>query len=170
MPSCVGDFCDAGSRSSFYIIDEERGFKEFESQEDAEYAHAVQSKLAEHSLAPRVLSAVGKIRYRHNLKLSDWGYMSEVAEMMCCGGNEGCENCEYVAEAKSYLIERLCKKINDLGFEFMDAHVGNIGYVLRKGKDVLVCIDCGKESVYDDTTIDEYEECDCEACKAFRNQ
>ena len=35
-------FADAGSRSSFYVIDETRGFKEFESCEQAEYARNVQ--------------------------------------------------------------------------------------------------------------------------------
>lgn len=151
MSACVGRYNNCGSRASFYVIDDERGFKEFETEEDAQYAHYVQNKLADNNLAPRVLSDIGKIRFRQDMVLSNWGYITEIAEMMCCGGNEGCEYCEDIYDSKYKQVHRLTSKIYDLGMEFMDAHVGNVGYVKRNGKKVLVCIDCGKESVYDDT-------------------
>jgi hypothetical protein len=170
----VADYENCGSRSAFYVIDDKRGFKDFESQEDAEYAHYVQSKLAEHNLAPKVLSAVGKIRYRSDMELSPWGYITEIAEMIGCGGNECCcGECEgdltFIYNDK---IARLSKKIDHLGLEFMDAHIGNVGYVIRNGRRKLVCIDCGMESVYDpdadDNPIDDY--CGCEQCKARKYQ
>lgn len=174
MSACVGVYDNNGSRSTFYVIDSERGFKDFESKEDAEYAHDVQSKLSAFNLAPRVLSDIGKIRHRDNLELSGWGYITEIAEMIGCGGNDcSCGECDDIFDTKRRHVKRLCEKIYSLGFEFMDAHIGNVGYVRRNGKRVLVCIDCGSESVYDPDLDDNYFEndgCDCEQCKAMRNQ
>ena len=172
MSVCVGQYGNCGSRSSFYVIDDKRGFKEFDNKDAAEYAHCVQSKLSMHNLAPLVLSDIGKIRYRHDMVLSGWGYITEIAEMICCGGNDGCEDCEYEDEKIHKKKLRLCAKIYDMGLEFMDAHVGNVGYVIRRGKKVLVCVDCGEESVYDvDESYDnEEDECDCPACRKEREQ
>lgn len=171
MSACVGRYNNCGSRASFYVIDDERGFKEFENKEDAEHAHYIQSKLAMHNLAPLVFSDIGKIRYRANMILSGWGYITEIAEMMCCGGNEGCEYCEDIYDSKSKQVHKLTSKIYDLGMDFMDAHVGNVGYVVRKGKKVLVCIDCGRESVYDPDMDDNYSGgCSCEHCKLMRGE
>ena len=168
MSVCVGRFGNCGSRSAFYVIDDKRGFKEFETREDAEYAHRVQSKLSMNNLAPLVLSDIGKIRYRVDMELSGWGYITEIAEMIGCGGNDcECGECEDIFDTKYRQVNRLVDKIADMGLEFMDAHVGNVGYVIRRGKRVLVCIDCGEESVYD-IDLDYYEEedyCGCELCK-----
>lgn len=172
--SIIADYGNCGSRSAFYVIDNERGFKDFESQEDAEYAHYVQSKLASYNLAPKVLSDIGKIRYKHDMELSPWGYITEIAEMIGCGGNECvCGECEGdLTFMYSNKIARLVTKIEKLDMEFMDAHIGNVGYVKRNGKKVLVCIDCGQESVYDpdadDNPVDDY--CGCEMCKQRKYQ
>lgn len=173
MAVCVGKYDNCGSRSSFYVIDNERGFKDFDDKESAEYAHAVQSKLAEHNLAPKVLSDIGKIRHKTDMSLSGWGYITEIAEVIGCGGNScSCGECDsdltFMYENK---ISKLVRKIEGIGIEFMDAHIGNVGYIRRKGKKVLVCIDCGSESVYDpdieDSDDDDYS-CDCEHCKQMR--
>ncbi len=158
MGVCVGDYENCGSRAAFYILDGERGFKEFETEEDAQYAHYVQTKLAYNNLAPRVLSDIGKIRFRHDMQLSGWGYITEIAEVIGCGGNDcSCGECEDIFDSMSRQRNRLVNKIYDLGLEFMDAHVGNVGYVKRNGKKVLVCIDCGQESVYDDNIAEDTE-------------
>ena len=173
MSVCVGKYNSCGSRASFYMIDDKRGFKEFEDSEQAEYAHYVQSKLAMHNLAPLVLSDIGKIRYRHDMELSGWGYITEIAEVIGCGGNDcDCGECEDIFDNMSRQRNRLVNKIANLGLEFMDAHVGNVGYVKRNGKKVLVCIDCGQESLYDPDVDDNYLEndCGCELCKARRYQ
>jgi hypothetical protein len=175
MGVCVGDYENCGSRAAFYILDGERGFKEFETEEDAQYAHYVQSKLSQYNLAPKVLSDIGKIRFRHDMVLSNWGYITEIAEVIGCGGNDcSCGECEDIFDnkTKSNQLTRLLNKIEDLGLEFMDAHVGNVGYVKRNGKKVLVCIDCGQESVYDPDVDDNYleDDCGCEQCKARRYQ
>lgn len=158
MSACVGVYDNNGSRSTFYVIDNERGFKDFESKEDAEYAHYVQSKLAACNLAPKVLSDIGKIRHRHSLELSEWGYITEIAEIIGCGGNDCCcGECECdLTFMYQKQITRLVRKIEKLDIEFMDAHIGNVGYVKRNGKKVLVCIDCGRESVYDPDADDNY--------------
>lgn len=169
----VGNYENCGSRSTFYIIDNERGFKDFDDKEDAEYAHCVQSKLASCNLAPKVLSDVGKIRHRSDMSLSGWGYITEIAETIGCGGNDcSCGECdEYLSDKYESKIGRLVSKIDNLlGLEFMDAHIGNVGYVRRNGKKVLVCIDCGRESIYDADVDDNDFDCGCEVCKQMRLQ
>lgn len=161
MNSCIGKYNSCGSRTAFYVIDDKRGFKDFESIGHAEYAHSVQSELSIHNLAPFVLSSVGQIRLGEDMELSGYGYITEIAEMICCGGNDGCDNCEDEDVKISKKKDRLCKKMYAAGFEFMDAHVGNVGYVRRKGKKVLVCIDCGEESVYSTELYSEFDEDYC---------
>jgi len=172
MSVCVGKYSSSGSRAGFYVIDDNRGFKEFENKGEAEYAYHVQSKLAEYNLAPFVLSKVGKIRYSNDMQLSEWGYITEIATMLCCGGNNGCGVCADIYEKNLGKVRRLCNKINHMGLDFIDAHVGNVGYVTRKGRQVLVCIDCGSESVYDEYVDGDYleDDCGCELCKARKYQ
>ena len=149
----VGWYESEGSMGAFYVIDYERGFKEFIDKEEAEYAHGVQSMLSKFDLAPYVYSEVGMIRCS-NGELSSWGYITEIAEIIGCGGNE----CQYDDEAEcdchttkyNKRIEKLCHKISDtgIGVEFVDSHIGNVGFVRRRGRKVLVCIDFGSESVH----------------------
>jgi len=168
-------FADAGSRSTFFIIDEARGFKEFESKSQAEYAHKVQSKLAQYNLAPKVYSEVGRIRIGKEKELTQWGFMTEIAQMLGCGGNDcDCGECDDVYEEKYPAIMRLHKKLEKIGAYFGDDHMGIIGFVRRRGRNVLVCIDTGEESVrdeefyvdYDDD--DEYAGCNCTHCRNIR--
>lgn len=144
-------FAAKGSMAMFYIIDRTRGFKQFNSKDEAEYAREVQCVLSQYTLAPMVLSEVGKIRRKRTKTLSNWGYMTEVATMVCCGGNEGCEYCTDAEDALSDDIEKLCNNIYDLtGFDFIDSHVGNIGFVKRNKESILVCVDTGRESVHNE--------------------
>jgi hypothetical protein len=171
----VGSYDNCGSRSAFYVIDNKRGFKEFGDKEEAEYAHAVQSKLSCIDLAPEVLSQIGKIR-KSDGSLSDWGYITEIAEMIGCGGNE-C-NCGECDEDFYYMYEDKIQDLTDnmlriAGIEFMDNHIGNVGFIRRNRKKVLVCIDFGQESVYDedaDIGDDEEDKCYCADCVAKREQ
>lgn len=144
-------FAGEGSKSMFYIIDKNRGFKQFNNKDDAEYARETQMLLSQFTLAPRVLSEVGKIRRKRTKKLSQWGYMTEVATMVCCGGNEGCAYCDDAEKALCNDIEKLCDDISDLtGFDFIDCHIGNVGFVRRNKERILVCVDTGRESVYNE--------------------
>jgi len=166
-------FADAGSRSTFFIIDETRGFKEFENKELAEYARNVQMKLAEYNLAPKVYSEVGRIRIGKEKEWSQWGFMTEIAEMIGCGGNDcACGECDDIYESMYPSIRRLHKKLEKVGVDFGDDHIGNIGYIRRRGRKVLVCIDTGEESVYDDEYARDYSDydsgCSCEYCQNHR--
>lgn len=169
----VGSYENCGSRSAFYVIDNKRGFKEFGDKDEAEYAHAVQSKLSTYDMAPNVLSQVGKIRMS-NGELSYWGYITEIAEMIGCGGNEcSCGECD---EDYYYMYDDKIQDLTDnmlriAGIEFMDNHIGNVGFIRRNRKKVLVCIDFGQESVYDEDTDmgdDEEHECSCVVCQQQR--
>jgi hypothetical protein len=177
----VGQYENEGSMSAFYVIDNKRGFKEFSGKYEAEYAHAVQSKLETYDMAPYVLSQVGKIRMS-NGDLSEWGYITEIAKTIGCGGNScSCGECDDTLE---YSYDRqICKLAHEMmytaGVEFTDCHIGNVGFVRRNGKRVMVCIDFGSESVCDeDCPIDPYDdneydsECDCSDCleaKGYNN-
>jgi hypothetical protein len=163
-------FADAGSRSTFFIIDETRGFKEFESYEQAEYARNVQMKLSEYNLAPKVYSEVGRIRIGKEKELSQWGFMTEIAEMLGCGGNDcACGECDDVYDAMYPSVRRLRNKLSKIGLDFADDHIGNIGYIRRRGRKVLVCIDTGEESIYDEefsVGYDDYgDSCKCTYCQ-----
>lgn len=171
----VGKYDNAGSMSAFYVIDNKRGFKEFCGKYEAEYAHAVQSKLETYDMAPYVLSQVGKIRMS-NGDLSDWGYITEIAKTIGCGGNMcSCGECDDTLE---YSYDRqICKLAHEMmytaGVEFTDCHIGNVGFVRRNGKRVMVCIDFGSESVCDeDCPIDPYDDdehdCSCIVCQQQR--
>lgn len=169
------EYADAGSKSSFYYIDHERGFKEFEYKDDAEYARNTQLALAKYNLAPKVLSEVGRIRLPENGnyddKFSGWGFITETAEMLGCGGNDcGCGECDDLYERMLSRIGRLTAKIEDVGYSFVDNHIGNVGYIRRRGRKVLVCIDTGSESVFDETDSDygNEEECSCYQCQKYR--
>lgn len=166
-------YADAGSRSTFFVIDDTRGFKEFESYAQAEYARNVQMKLAQYNLAPKVYSEIGRIRIGKEKELTQWGFMTEIAQMLGCGGNDcACGECDDLYEEKYPVIKRLRKKLEKIGVDFADDHIGNVGYVKRRGKWVLVCIDTGEESVYDDeygTDYSDYEGgCSCSHCKNYR--
>jgi hypothetical protein len=168
----VGQYENAGSTSAFYVIDNKRGFKEFCDKREAEYAHSVQSKLEYWNMAPYVLSQVGKIR-KSNGDLSDWGYITEIAKTIGCGGNScSCGDCgddlEFSYDAP---INKLSLSMEEVGISFVDSHIGNVGFVRRKGRKVLVCIDFGSESVCDeDCSIDPYDndECNCLVCQQQR--
>jgi hypothetical protein len=168
----VGKYENEGSMSAFYVIDRKRGFKEFSNKSEAEYAQYVQDKLSTYDMAPYVLSQVGKIR-KNNGELSDWGYITEIAEMIGCGGNLcNCGDCDddiqFMYEGK--IQDLVDNMLRIAGIEFMDSHIGNVGFVRRNRKKVLVCIDFGTESVYDEDAEmrDDEEECNCVVCQQRR--
>lgn len=167
MAYALEKYQSCGSRSNFYTLKNSKyGFKTFLDKEDADYARKAQMTLAELDLAPRVYSEVGKIRIgtgKKRQRLSDWGYITEIATTVGCGENGcGCDIC-YEAE------DELCGEIaelqmaidSDTEYSFGDAHIGNVGYVRRNGMDILVCIDTGEESVSN------YSECSCTACQVI---
>lgn len=157
----------AGCSSEFYkLVNNDCGFKAFDNYELAQIAHYTQSKLAEHDLAPKVYSEVGRVRIGNTKKLSKWGYITEIAELVCCAGNScSCCDREDIEDALHFQICDLVDNIEEIGFYFGDSHPGNVGYVNRDGNMVLVCIDTGDESV----GIDENGPCFCLECKKGGN-
>lgn len=162
MPNLL--FTNAGSRSEFFTVSENVGFKTFESKQDAEYAHNIQTELAKYNFAPKVLSRVKRMRHRG--ELTGWGFETEVAEMLGCGGNDcGCGECDDLYDRYSNRIASLCDRIeNKTGLSFVDNHIGNVGIIIRRGYRRLVCIDTGKESVSDGSD-DGGISCSCTVCR-----
>lgn len=152
----VGEGC---ASEFFKINNSKRGFKQFPCKESAEIAHANQTKLAELGFAPRVYSEVGKVRIGKGKKLSRWGYITEVAQLICCPGNS-CYCCDREETEDIYAeeIDNLVCNMSDAGWSFGDCHAGNVGYVRRGGRKVMVCIDTGDESVQGD-------DCYCITCR-----
>jgi hypothetical protein len=150
----------AGCASSFYKLKgvKGRGFKSFDSKISAEIARNNQSELSQHNLAPYVYSQVGRVR-RGDKSLSGWGFITEIAELICCPGN-GCMCCDRESIAYDYEQEmsNLVDNMYEYGFSFGDDHPGNVGFVKRNGLPVMVCIDTGDESVTTD-------ECYCITCR-----
>ena len=128
----------SGSRSSFYKIQrKELGFKTFDCQESALYAYTTQKMMAEHGLAPNVHGEVCKVKV---YEYEEWGFATEMAETIKY-------NMKTWYNTIRPKVRKLRDKCDSLGFEFMDDHCGNVGYVIRKGKRKLVVIDTGDESV-----------------------
>lgn len=161
-----------GSRSEFYKLNQRgKGFKTFRSYEDAEYARDVQLELSRLDLAPRVCSEVGRIRIGE--RLSAWGYVTEVAKTITPHEpNCNCDICDNLESKYSDDIEILTSRIEDAGYMFGDCHPGNVGYVTRSGRKVLVCIDTGEESVqqYEGDYDDDAYACNCNECRKYREE
>lgn len=156
----------AGCSSYFYKIkNSRRGFKAFDSKESATIAHYNQSELAKYNLAPRVYSEVGRVRIGNSKRLSKWGYITEIAQLVCCPGNscDCCDREDHDEELWNEIIN-LSDEMESVGFSFPDNHAGNVGYVIRGGTKILVCIDTGDESVQSDDGP-----CFCLQCKKGKN-
>ena len=156
----------AGCASYFYKMKHSRrGFKAFDNHDAAFIAHYNQTKLAEHDLAPRVYSEVGRVRIGNSKRLSKWGYITEIATLTCCPGNS-CDCCdrEDIECGLEEEILNLCDEMENIGFYFPDNHSGNVGWVKRNGRNILVCIDTGDESVQSDDGP-----CFCLQCKKGKN-
>lgn len=149
----VGKYVEEGSRSAFYRIGKGRGFKEFSTYWDAEYSHCLQTRAAKAGLAPAVYSQVGKIKltgYGYNgsgEKQSDWGYITQIAKPISCGGNCGCYKCNEMEDKydsdTQLIVDRLEQECNIC---YNDNHIGNFGFIRKNGFYHLVCIDFGPES------------------------
>lgn len=161
-------YANCGSRSDFFIVKEGVGFKTFDSKDGAEYAHETQTILSKYDFAPKVLSRIKRMRY--NGSLTGWGFETEIAEMIGCGGNDcGCGECNYIYKRYERRIANLGKRIDaKTGLEFIDGHIGNVGIIIRRGRRRLVCIDTGRESVMNDESNydeDSYSDCSCSVCR-----
>ena len=184
--SYVGLYEDCGSRNTFYRLKNRRGagFKGFESYEEAEFAHRIQSKLAEDNLAPRVYSDVGRIMIPdiddagEAMTLSSWGYVTEIAKPMPVCYDDECDgDCHDSCCDNGSIIETVVYCLNDAGLEYVDAHRGNFGFVRRNNQWIPVVIDVGSESfgyvdekLYGSYPMDDDDGgCDCAECRAFRN-
>jgi hypothetical protein len=145
----------SGCASVFYKVRRmARGFKTFNSKEDAKIAHLNQSELAEHNLAPYVYSDVCRVRHA-NGKLTKWGFMTEMAETI----KRDLDNYYEQEEMYSEEIESLVNECEDKGFSFGDHHLGNVGYVVRDGCKMMVVIDTGDESIVNE------DRCYCVSCR-----
>lgn len=167
----IKKFSGNGSRSEFYKLNQRgKGFKTFRSYEDAEYARDVQRELSEWDLAPQVYSEVGRIRIGD--RLSEWGYITEVAKVITVHGMScNCYRCDNLGNEYEEEIGELQNSIERAGYYFGDAHVGNVGYITRNGKKIMVCIDTGEESVQrDGYDYDSKISCQCYECRKYREE
>ena len=143
------EWSDSGGSCDFLPIKHNPniGFKSFRNKKKAKEAFENQEKLSKFNLAPKVCSSICKIPYYYDPKIlefwdpktttSEWGYITEKA-------------CLLEEHDKPYeLIQDLVTEIyNQTKLEFWDCHLDNIGYIKRKNKSKLVCIDTGNESFH----------------------
>ena len=184
--SYVGLYEDCGSRNQFYILKNRRGrgFKSFESKEEADFAHKVQSKLSQDNLAPRVYSDVGRIMVPdiyddtgETMTLSSWGYVTEIAKPMPVCYDDNCDgDCHDSDCDNGSTIQTVVYCLNEAGLEYVDGHRGNFGFVRRNNQWIPVVIDVGSESfgdiderLYGSDPRDDVDGCDCSVCRNIRN-
>jgi len=191
--SYVGRYEDGGSQNSFYKLKgRKQGFKSFPNKSLATFAHKVQSTLSNEDLAPKVYSPVCKIRVPNyfassdgkggmktikQMVLSEWGYLTEIAEPYIACDNESCDGyCACNDSCDNYgAIQELLTNIEGYDLDYIDAHPMNLGYIKRGQSKVLVVIDVGAESVsamsdyYPEVCWDGAEDtyCDCEQCRGM---
>jgi hypothetical protein len=133
---------DEGGYCQFYPIKGHSflGFKEFRSKRKANYSRSVQKELSKFDLAPKIYSPVCKLKFFDRDDpdydcISDWGYVTEVAEDI---------------QPKKLSLAKIQNLVNEIyeksGLKFWDCHYYNIGLVDRNNTQKLVCIDTGKES------------------------
>ena len=133
-----------GSRTSLYIVGRGRGFKTFDTKQDAEIARSYQIILNYHDFAPKVYSEVGRIIIKDTL--SPWGYITQKVKTLGCSDPSDdcrCKRCE--RDLYKYEDGMMCMAEDideNCGFRIGDLHMGNFG--IMKGK--LVVIDTGMES------------------------
>jgi|688.fasta_scaffold182497_3 hypothetical protein len=178
MPSSyVGLYDDAGSRNTFFrIVGNKRlGFKCFQDKDNADFAHRIQSGLADMAMAPKVYGDVGRIRYAG--ELTEWGYLTEVAKPMAeCYDEEYCDGECFDSECSNSInIQSVVWTLEKYhGLSYVDAHRANFGWIKRKSGNILVPIDFGVESfgfvdeeiwgAIDWDCLTEHS-CNCTACR-----
>jgi hypothetical protein len=187
--SYIGKYQDAGSQNTFYKVKgKSYGFKSFPNKSLATFAHAVQEHLAPY-MAPKVYSPVCRIRIpnyfvKQNNKgemvtvtemvLSDWGYLTEIAQPYYCTNEDCSGDCAHCSDCDNYYrVQDLLNDMEENGIDYTDAHENNLGYVKRGKEKVLVVIDFGRESLmpvdesdWPEVCWDGVEDtyCNCEAC------
>jgi hypothetical protein len=137
-----------GGSAEFYPIKEDKnlGFKQFLNKKFATKAYEKQKLLSKYNLAPKVVGKVCKLKieitnfagenyiYKYS---TGWGYVTEKAKILD----------EKVMKKRLKDIQNLVETIeNKTRLRFWDCHYWNVGYIKRKNKAKLVCIDTGKES------------------------
>lgn len=140
----------SGSRSCFFIVNRRKGFKTFSSKREAELARSYQMILADHGLAPKIHSEVGRISIKLGDKdkptLSNWGYVVERVKTLGCSDSAGgcdCERCDDARYGFEEDMDALCDAASEnCGISIGDRHIGNFG--LKNGH--LVVLDTGIET------------------------
>lgn len=138
------DHSGEGGSAEFYLIRENQnlGFKQFRNKKFATKAYEKQKLLSKYHLAPKVIGKVCKLpiiiesypEYKMN---TNWGYVTEKAKILD----------EKVMKKRLKDIQNLVETIeNKTRLRFWDCHYWNVGYIKRKNKAKLVCIDTGPES------------------------
>lgn len=132
--------CEGGSAEFYRLLgNDSLGFKQFRNKKSATNAYNKQKLLSRFGLAPKVYGQVSKlpIESEYYSGISNWGYITEYARLVD----------ERVMSKRlkeiQILVENIQKKTK---LKFWDCHYWNVGYIKRKNKAKLVCIDTGNES------------------------
>jgi hypothetical protein len=143
------DHSGEGGSAEFYLIKEDKnlGFKQFRNKKFANKAYEKQKLLSKYHLAPKVIGSVCKMTYKLPMHetlpgkfysfQTNWGYITEKAKILD----------EKVMKKRLKDIQNLVETIeNKTHLRFWDCHYWNVGYIKRRNKAKLVCIDTGPES------------------------
>lgn len=160
---------DEGGSAEFFSIKENKklGFKQFRSKKSANAAYQKQKLLSKYGLAPKVVGKVCKLKAKEGTIIyeTNWGFVTERAKIVD----------EKTWTRKLDKIQNLVDTIQQkTGLKFWDCHYYNIGYIKRKNRAKLVCIDTGNESFDRDANAWGYnkpgpkcDECNKYLCDCF---
>lgn len=133
---------DEGGSAEFYNLyyHNDLGFKQFRNKKTATIAWKKQKLLSKFGLSPKVIGNICKLPVIYSDDYSDttnWGFITEKAQLLD----------EKIMKKRMNQIQKLVDSIREkTGLKFWDCHYYNIGYIKRKNKSKLVCIDTGCES------------------------
>ena len=110
----------------------------YSSKSDAQGACDIQQQLSYFDLAPEVYTNARRHKLEHG---TFWGYYSEEAEpLSVCDCEYDCY-CHLETESAR---DDVCEAVAYwTGYDYVDFHQGNFGFVTRDGRKVLVIIDTG---------------------------
>lgn len=134
---------DEGGSAEFYNIlhNKNIGFKQFHSKIKAINAFNKQKLLSKFHLAPKIVGKICKLPIfidgSDTGEKTSWGFITEKARLVD----------EDIMRNRMNQIQKLVEAINEkTGLKFWDCHYYNVGYIKRKNRSKLVCIDTGNES------------------------
>ena len=134
-----------GNYNIFVRLNDQIGLKLSLSESARNFAYSMQKRAAQHELGPLTYGKIDGVEYENKVY---FGYFTETIEVFEGWNKKTFEERCKIRKENELSIEILCEKLWEVGFNFEDSHLGNVGWKVFDGVKKLICID------YDNTESD----------------